>query len=304
MFRVSYINPVQTDGQEITLRIYQVSYTGSIYTGVDKDVKDVSLYPLTMSYYTAYNDSIMPTENSPSWSIISIITSSFTQSAIYITSSVNVNQPFTPSYNLIKIRGNAGQKIETDGENGVVWNSTSSNEMFYRPVLPNPQSPNYTTVTIDSKPQLFNNYTQSIGVAGMIAFGMQQSAPNYLSASVSGFITASYIYTASSTFPSMGDAKWKEIAIVSQSAGTGWRPLFYNTGSYGYSEGETVFVSQSNFYFFKFLNASGSGVTLGSGLSTSGNNATGSVGQSGSVVRISVSQSFQTDLDSLTLYLR
>lgn len=303
IFRVSYINSQENDAQESAIRVWQVPYSGTIYTGVDKDVIDTgSLYPLTMSYYTAYNDNIMPTENSPSWSIISTITSNFTQSGIYITSSVNVAIPIQTSYNLIKIRGNAGQRIETDGLSGAVWNSTSSNEMFYRPVLSNPQSPTY--VTIDSKPKLFNNYTQSIGIAGDIAFGMQQNAPNYLSASVSGFITASYIYTASSTFPSMGDAKWKDIAIISQSAGTNWRPLFYETGSFGYSEGETVFVSQSSYYFFKFLNASGSGVTLGSGLTCPGNDATASVGQSGSVVRISVSQSFQTDNDYLTLYLR
>ena len=179
------------------------------------DITDTaSLFPLTASIYRNTTTASMPLENDPKWSEFGYISGT-----LYTTTQSQQPQATTFLFisggysgsNLYKIRGAGGEKIDIDSGDRVTWNGTGSVYMYYE--FPKTTGTGVFPSIAVSK-QLFGNKSQSLStnVNNYVGFSM---------ANVGLFnrpITASYIYSTSSIYPSFSEAGWTLIGYMSQSS--------------------------------------------------------------------------------------
>ena len=253
-----------------------------------------SYYPLTVSFYTT-TSAVVPNETSSEWVTVGYINSSsneagedsvFTVTARKnwdLNNSYSASAPSSSWYNLAKIRGNGGEKIIAQDTNIWTFPFTTS----YVPIPHDAYSPvsylntlglggNYS-VFIYPFPALHNNLTQSMQVPedrlGRLQLINGYSGTTVISpvtASMTGYLTMSYLMTSSTTFPDINDAKFQPVAYLSQSIGSGWYPIVIsgslkqrNIGNVPYST--YVWASGSSlglpYYYFKITDPSGSDIT-------------------------------------------
>ena len=283
------------------------SVCGQISIGLLYDNYDPSIYPVTLSYFTAVTTSVMPSESSSGWSIFGYITASQSQSnSPYTTANVLLANSSSPSYNLWKARGPNNIKLTANLPNPVtnqftLWGGTRIWDNFYSDFGRNGANTT-SSITLNSGHKLSNDYTQSVGdatnwkiqVSNFGAIG-----PNYgpLTSSVSGNLNVYYIYTASLTYPSASDSKWTNIGKLPQAISQVMSPyITENNIVITGSSFTPVFISSSlnQIYYWKFTDASGSFISssIGSGTFTSGS-YTGSTsnGISRTILNISSNES-------------
>ena len=193
----------------------------TFYFGQYMDITDTaSLYPLTASIYRNTTTASMPLENDSKWTAFAFISGTF-----YTTTQSQQPQASTFLFvsggysgsNLYKVRGAGGQKIDTDSGDKVNWNGTSSVYMYYE--FPKTTGTGVFPVIAVSK-QLFGNISQSLStnVNNYVGFSMANQAlfPRP--------ITASWIYSTSSIYPSFSEAGWSLLGFMSGS-GSGFNGL-------------------------------------------------------------------------------
>jgi hypothetical protein len=232
--------------------------TGStfcVYVGATFQTDNTSqtYYPVTMSYLVtssaASGSANAPDENDVNWVIAGYISSS--QNLAKTTYKLLAQVP-SGSYMWLKPRGANNEKIEFVGSD-----TGNATKFMYGPTFISNSFGQEITAPLESKPKLYNNYTQSLGGAFDIPFAIKIYDPLIDSSSFKP-ITASFIYTSSATFPSASDAKWKQFAYFPASVTAGQAGLnnAIITGS-SVKESTDLFVSSSNYYYFKLNRANG-----------------------------------------------
>jgi hypothetical protein len=257
---------------------YYATYSFALGLSYDNNVT-TSIYPLTVSFYTT-TSAVLPSESSSQWTVIGNITSSnsleggrqnFTVTA---RKNFDLNNPYSSSnasgsfYNFFKVRGAGGEyiglgspynlpSIDSSGTlwltsswyGGVQWYNTTSSQVYY--------------TNIQSRPHLNNNYTQSLRLRGEFEFEFYNgiNTGSYMTGSVAGPLTMSWLVTSSTTFPSISDSKWTSFAIMSQSFSKA-QILTQVTGSLVYVGGSvygtsSLYTTSNQIYYFKVVDAAG-----------------------------------------------
>ena len=204
------------------------------------DAISASLYPISLSVLTTASGSSIPSESDSNWAIFGIMSSSQNLA----DNSYNYPIPIiSASGNTVwlKARGVNNSYIQYVG----LFSGTT----FMADYAPTTGS---KTLPLESKPKLYNNYTQSLGGGYDLPFNLILSGSMRTSQSIS-YMTASFIYTSSNNYPSLSDLKWTDACYYETSpSGDGLEGVIYN-GSF-LKTNVDVYVSQSNYYYFKFTN--------------------------------------------------
>jgi hypothetical protein len=215
------------------------------------DAISASLYPISLSVLsTASISSFIPSESDPNWVIFGVMSSSQN------LAGNNYNYPIpivSESGNTVwlKARGVNNSYIQYEG--------TFGGAAFMASYSPTTGSKN---LLLESKPKLYNNYTQSLGGGYDIPFSLILSGSMRISQSIS-YMTASFIYTSSNNYPSLSDSKWTNACYYETDPnGDGLEGVIYS-GSF-LKTNVDVYVSQSNYYYFKFTNNLGNLVPFAS----------------------------------------
>jgi len=233
--------------------------------------------PLTFSVYptgtTATSIDLYPSENSPSWSIIGYISSSQ-------NSGGGVKYPLSTqmtsgSYFFYKVRGANGTKIHTVGliDSGSTFMLTDKMN-----------SNSYTvSVPLESKQILFGvDLTQSIGTTNVITLNPTISPFGGFGQNIL------YIYTGSNSFPLPSDSKWTTVTYYPSTE------FVRQTGSYYYQD-IGAYVSQSNYYYFKFNTPNGTIMNISTASIYDISSGSINYVTSSNMVRCEFTKSVQTD---------
>jgi hypothetical protein len=258
----------------------------TIRTTLQTDTLDSIYYPVTMSYlYTSSNaegEANAPTENDVKWTILGYLSSSQNQA--------KTNYDFTAkipsgSYLWVKPRGVNNEKIEfvglgtfpaIEGGNGGAFmgGPTYISSSDFGKVV--------TTVALESKPKLYSNYTQSLGGGWDLPSNLILGNPLLSSSSLKP-ITASFIYTSSTSYPSLSDTNWKQFEYFTSASGLDGLEQVIITGS-SYKEDIGVYVSASNYYYYKLNDVSGNTISFSSATVFSPIESSVSIATSGSQI--------------------
>ena len=259
--------------------------TGSTFcftlrTTFQTDIQDTSNFPVTMSYlYTssaAAGSGSAPAENDVKWTVAGYISSSQNQAK---TNYNLIGSVPSGSYVWIKGRDNNNKKINIVG----LFTGNGQAYMFgptqITSFLQN------VTIPLESKPKLFNNFTQSLGIENDIVLE-QIITGELLASGTLKPITASFLYTSSADFPAVNDAKFKTYAYYTATSGQDGLEPVYITGSL-VNENIDVYTSASNYYYFKFVDLNGNPIQYTSGQSWTQYSASVTVSSCGNLVKTS-----------------
>jgi len=254
------------------------------------DVMDTSNYPLSISVIST-GSSNPPNENDSKWLTLRFLSSSQSTASLGGGLTYTVSMPTYENAKMwIKVRDKNNNKIHFVGSNN---NGTSFMYTGSTSVGGN------TFRMLESKPKLYNNYTQSLGLNYDIPFGFVYQATSSIKP-----VTASYIYTSSATFPSINDAKWKQFNYwTTASVLANSEDLCVIEGVTYKNQDRDVYVSQSNYYYFKWNLNNGSQWTasLVDVYSSTVGNITASIASGSGIVRMAFTN--PTASDSNNLYI-
>jgi hypothetical protein len=289
-------------------------FTRLFYTRPLYDIQDTSsLFPITVSAYTTLNTSSVPADNSPSWSVIGVHSgtlASVTQS-FPVTTIISSSGQF--GWDLIKFRGPGGEIIKIMDTSTETWGSNYLTEEYYAAPWANDTTASNNPSNTgngafpESKFKLYNNnLTQSLGGINDINFFGVQQAPiggNRLTSSIGGNLEIYSLYTSSTTYPAVGDSKWTKIGNALP-AGTLSLEVFLQGGGTLANATRRVFVTASNYFYFKATDVSGSLVNMSNCYVTTGSYVTASTNFSSSFMRVELSVSTASNDDGMTLVLK
>lgn len=268
----------------------------TIQYGVSADAISQSSYPLTASAFSTGSTSFLVyngvNDSSPLWKVIGYISTSISTGSntgfglpyqsFKVTSSFSGSQSTT----FFKVRGANGEFIRQIGSPYSKDDQLSTNAGTITPFAYRPSFASSTaSLQVLVVPHMINNLTQSVAVSQSAQVYMTQAATGFLTGS-SAYLTASYIYTASTAYPTVGDAKWKVIGRISGSAGSEFEPLVIKSGSIRNVPSTPVYADTSTgSYFFKFVDGSGTLIPVSSSTSTTDANLNATASVSGGLLR-------------------
>ena len=283
-------------------------FTRTLYVRPLYDIQNTSsLFPITVSAYTTLNTSSAPAENNPSWSVVGVYSGTLASTIQSFQVSTIISSSGQFGWDLIKFRGPSGEKIKMMDTQEDFWGVNGLQEEYY--VAP---WPNDTTASNDvfpeSKFKLYNNNTtQSLGGEGDInLFGRQEQASlgNRLTSSIGGNLSVWSLYTSSVNYPLPGDSKWIQVGTI-YPVGTTSMQVFLAGGGTLSNSTRRVFVSASNYYYFKVQDVSGSIVNLAKSYITSGSYVTASSAMSASTMwQASLTQTTASNEAVITLVFK
>lgn len=291
-------------------------YSRLFYTRPLYNIQDTSsLYPISVSAYTTLNTSSVPAENSPSWSFIGIYSGTLSTTTQSFQVTTLVSSSGLIGWNLIKYRGPSGEIIKLMDTDTETWNGNYLTEEYYaQPWSGNTTASNDPNSTFnqaypESKFKLYNNnLTQSLGGTNDINLFGNQINPifgNRLTGSIPGAVTIWSLYTSSTTYPAANDSKWTNVGTAYTSS-TDTIALAINLAGGGTVVNSTrrVFVTASNYFYFKATDVSGSLINMSRCYITTGSYVTASTSYSSSFMRTTLSVSTASNDDGMTLVLR
>jgi hypothetical protein len=244
------------------------------------DVQDTSNFPVTMSYlYTssaASGSANAPAENDPKWAIAGYISSS--QNSGSVNYDLNGITATSGSYVWVKPRDKNNEKIMFVGIN------EGNGPAFMFGATQITSFGQTVTVPLESKPKLYNNFTQSLGLANDIVTQPILTGDLLISGTLKP-ITASFLYTSSTDFPDANDAKFRVHSYFTVPSGLDGLEPVYITGSLINSD-VASYVSQSNYYYFKFVDLNGNPIQYTSGQAWTTNSASIAVSSCGNIVKV------------------
>jgi hypothetical protein len=267
----TYFNSISQSRANLSGSCFQ--FTGSyVAFTYDMDVRETgSLYPLTASVLATTTTASLPSETDPRWTTVGYVTGTIAgeaQTSSYAQFPCTIY--FTGSYsgsNMIKVRGNNGAKIYIGTFTGpdlcTTWGGQDICNSYYAQF----SRDNFVFVTrsaiafINVGKKIYGNVSQSVGnsIENNIKFNIYNGnfGANGFTQSI---ITASVIYSTSSIYPSFSESGWRVLGIMSSSdsliRGLYLNDVYISGTLYQERYNETSWVSQSNYYYFKFQSGS------------------------------------------------
>jgi len=284
----------------------------------DMDVRETgSLFPLTASILATTTTASLPSETDPRWVIMGYITGTVAgeaETASY--ASFNGDTYYSGSYsgsNMIKVRGNNGAKIYvgpfigyTDSDVCTSWGGQNVCNSYYAQL-----NPSASTYFVNVGKKIYGNISQSVGnsIENNIKFNIYNGNG---AAGIQGFtasiVTASVIYSTSSTYPSFSESGWRILGFMSSSTsfvnGLYLNNVWISGALYQERYNETSWVSQSNYYYFKFQSGSTQLFPGTGSLYTTSSFVSTSLAISGGVIKSSFFPSSGSPLNSAILQIR
>jgi hypothetical protein len=277
------------------------SYFPTLYMGSPDDVLDTWNFPLTYSVIStgSYSSGQVigpPANNDPRWLPFGYRSGSQNTGS----ATTSIYYPLTvPTYYgsncWVKVRDKFGNNIDYDNNIG--------NGTYYM-FRVNTQGAD-TYAENGSLPHLNNNLTQSLGTGSDMFFEIiNDGVTNWPGLPV----TASYIYTSSGNFPTLGDAKWTPYAywVSNSAAPSDWRaPNIKIAGVtqsiYNPTAGTGYFISQSGYYYFKLQTPNSFLITGSMAIENMAGYASASYQFSGSMLQLQIFNPTQSDDNQVTI---